>query len=728
MNEQRLIFDLPFALPVTAGLAATFITLALLAYRRTARPVSADTRAILQILRFFALMLALLGLVRPVMESRDPRNLKMSLPILVDATRSLEILDGGPGISRREQLRVFLRDNDGALEKLAERFEVAFFEFDQSARRVRKLSGNNDGSITSIARSLEEGIAAMRGKRIAAMLVISDGASTADKDISPIVERLAATDVPVYAIGLGTDVAGKVHRDTAMLRIRAKAFAFTGVSVPVQGEFSMTGLSGKTVMIEALEDGKVFDKRTFTAAASVWKGSVRFAYLPSSPGAHKITLKASAAGDELVMSNNALSTYVNVVSGGLSVGFLEASVRPEAKYIRRSLTSSRRIQANFMVKRPGQSLASGEGGGQSLLATFDVIVLGDLPAGNLGDAEMKEIEKSVSEGKGLVFLASRRSLGLGGYATTRLRALSPVSFSGGDAWVEDLVKLRLTEEGAAHAALRLARDPSESAGAWNALAECLGYLSTGSAKPTSQVLAQTQDGRPAIVVGKYGLGRTVAVLVDSTWRWVLSEADTATAHERFWQQLFLFAGGRDAKEENRLWIEMADFSYALEQNVLFTAKARDAEDAFPPDLEMVARHVTPDGRTEPITLDEAAGAFAGVVRPLIPGDHRIVVEATRKGEPFASTAANFLVTLSDAEFEQLTADFDALENLAEKTSGRFEVASSGHRILDELLAREDTYELLAVTRTELWNSVTIFIIITALLCAEWLVRKRHSLP
>lgn len=728
MNGQRLIFDPPFAVAITAGLAATFITLALLAYRRTPRPVSADTRAVLQILRLLAIVLALLGLVRPVMESRDPRNLKMSLPILVDATRSLEILDGGPGISRREQLRAFLRDNDGSLEKLAKRFEAVFFEFDKSARRVRELSGRSDGSVTSIARSLEDTLGAMRGKRLAAMLVISDGAGTADKDISPIIEHLAATEVPVYAIGLGTDVAGKVHRDAAMLRIRAKPFAFTGVRIPVQGEFSMTGMSGKTVTIEALEDGEVFDKRTFTAAGSVWKGSVRLMYLPSAPGAHKITLAAAPAGDELVVSNNALSTYVNVVSGGLSVGFLEASVRPEAKYIRRSLSSSRRIQATFMVKRPGESLAEREGGGQSLLATFDVIVLGDLPAKNLSVAEMAEIEKAVADGKGLVFLASRRSLGLGGYATTPLRTLSPVSFSGGDTWVEDPVKLRLTEEGARHTALRLSKDPSESAGAWNALAECLGYLSTGDAKPASQVLAQTQNGRPAIVVGKYGHGRTAAVLVDSTWRWILSEADTAAAHERFWQQLLLFAGGRDAKEDNRLWIEMTDYSYALEQNVLFTVKARDAEDEFPRDLVLSAQHVLPDGRTERITLDQAPGAFAGVVRPPVPGDHRIVVEATRKGEPFASAAANFLVTLSDAEFERLTADFEALQNLTEKTSGRFEAASGGHRILDELLAREDTYQLLAVTRTELWNSVTIFILVTGLLCAEWLLRKRHSLP
>jgi len=728
VNGQRLIFDLPFAVPVTAGLAATFITLALLAYRHTPRPVSADTRAVLHILRLVAIVLALLGLVRPVMESRDPRNLRMSLPILVDSTRSLEILDGGPGTSRREQLLAFLRDNDGSLEKLAERFEVAFFEFDKSARRVRELSGRSDGSVTAIARSLEDSLAAMRGRRLAAMLVISDGASTVDKDISPVIERLAATEVPVYAIGLGTDVAGKVHRDAAMLRIRAKPFAFTGVRVPVHGEFSMTGMSGKTVMIEALQDGEAFDKRTFTAAGSVWKGSVRFTYLPSSPGAHKITLAASPTGGELVVSNNALSTYVNVVSGGLSVGFLEASVRPEAKYIRRALSSSRRIQANFMTKRPGESLAAGEGGGQSLLATFDVIVLGDLPAKNLSKAEMGEIEKGVADGKGIVFLASRRSLGLGGYTTTPLRALSPVNFSGGDAWVDDLVKLRLTGQGAAHTALRLSKDAAESAGAWNALAECLGYLSTGSPKPASQVLVRTQDGHPAIVVGRYGHGRTVAVLVDSTWRWVLSETDTAIAHERFWQQLLLFAGGRDAKDENRLWIEMTDYSYALEQNVLFTVKARDAEDAFPRDLVLSAEHVLPDGRTQPITLDEGAGAFAGVVRPLTAGDHRILVKATRKGEPFASAAANFLVTLSDAEFERLTANFEALENLAEKTSGRFETAADGHRILDELLAREDTYELLAVTRTELWNSVTIFIIITSLLCAEWLVRKRHSLP
>ena len=46
-------------------------------------------------------------------------------------------------------------------------------------------------------------------------------------------------------------------------------------------------------------------------------------YIPQTPGEKKITLKVSPADGELVTSNNEISTFVTVLSGGLNVMFLQ---------------------------------------------------------------------------------------------------------------------------------------------------------------------------------------------------------------------------------------------------------------------------------------------------------------------------------------------------------------------------------------------------------------------
>ena len=723
-ETTRLLFDPVLPAPVLAGVTTVFIVLAVLACRRFPAKLSQQTRVMLRALRFAAIVLVLLGLFRPRVERREPVTVKMAVPIVLDATRSLDIRDGGEGRTRLEQLRAFLDVNRSVFSRLEERFDATWFAFDKTARPTDPSALGSEGAVTAIAGALEDVLAFTRGKRLAGVILATDGTVTADKDLAGAVERLRALNVPVYTIGLGQDTPGEVHRDAAVARLRAKPVVFTGVEAPVDAELAFTGLGGRTVRVDALLDGEPFDHRDVKVDGSLRRETVRFSYFPANPGAHKVTVRVDGADDEVVLTNNEQSTYVNVISGGLSVLFLEGGVRPEIKFIKRAIESSQRLRATFVLKRPGAALP----GGDRMLAGFDVVVLGDLPASHLSAGEIKALEDAVADGKGLVLLASRRSFGLGQYHRTALGEMSPVRTRAADRWVDEPVKVRLTDTGADHAALRLAKDAGESAGAWNALAECLGYLAAGDPKPASEILAETSAGAPLIVVGQYGHGRTVAVLVDSTWRWVLAENDTAELQARFWQQLLLFASGRDMEEENQVWIEMRDYSFVRDQKVLFTVRARTADGDFPEDLEITASHVSPDGTRRAIPLDRAPQAFAGVLEPARAGDHKILVEATRGGEPFASASADFLVYLGDAEFEELVADLDTLRLLSHDTGGVFRRPDNARATLEEIIDLPDTHEVTAATRTELWNAPAIFALLALCLCAEWLIRKHHGMP
>ena len=65
------------------------------------------------------------------------------------------------------------------------------------------------------------------------------------------------------------------------------------------------------------------------------------------PGEYKLTLEAVDQPGELVTTNNELSTFVNVLKGGLNVLYIEGALRVEEKFIRRALDSSPDIKVDY---------------------------------------------------------------------------------------------------------------------------------------------------------------------------------------------------------------------------------------------------------------------------------------------------------------------------------------------------------------------------------------------
>src|SRR5690606_35328583 len=90
---------------------------------------------------------------------------------------------------------------------------------------------------------------------------------------------------------------------------------------------------------------------------------------------------------------------------------------------------------------------------------------------------------------------------------------------------------RLTAEGARHPITRLAGDPVENAAWWERLVPLDGTNVVLGARHDATVLLEHPtrkgaDGRPlpVLAVREVGEGRTMALTVDSSWRWSLSEA------------------------------------------------------------------------------------------------------------------------------------------------------------------------------------------------------------
>ena len=154
-------------------------------------------------------------------------------------------------------------------------------------------------------------------------------------------------------------------------------------------------------------------------------------YIPQTPGEKMITLKVAAQDGELLKSNNEISTFVTVLSGGLNVLFLQGSNWSwDYKYMMRSIATSQDIQVEG-VRDPG-ARPGGQGRGRRRRVRAGPLqrLRPERPPGRLSDPEQQRLlVEAVRKGAGphdarRPFQLRRRRLGRHAACRTSCRSTS----------------------------------------------------------------------------------------------------------------------------------------------------------------------------------------------------------------------------------------------------------------------------------------------------------------
>src|SRR5439155_22346178 len=132
-----------------------------------------------------------------------------------------------------------------------------------------------------------------------------------------------------------------------------------------------------------------------------------------------------------------------------------------------------------------------------------------------------------------------QSFPAGDYAGTPIQDILPVTLlpPRPTAVDETPVQLKLTDAGRRHPVAELVAGGAQNEQAWARLPRLPGLNTTGPLKGGAQVLLQSAEGRPVLVVGEAGRGRVLSLLTDSSWYWSFLAAGQELgprAYETFW--------------------------------------------------------------------------------------------------------------------------------------------------------------------------------------------------
>ena len=752
-------------------------------YLRMTHPMHPRYRFLLIAMRICAASILLCCLLAPVIIEKKDITPPTHLSILVDTSKSMNLVDASMGetsISRLRQANQLLFNGQSQfLQALRDRFEVHLYPFDTGLHQSVVLPQDLEaealpqfepsGALTDIATAIREAAAAWKGQNAAGMLLITDGGHNSGQ--FPL-EDIIGLGVPVYAIGVGSV---EPPKDIQIQHIDYTPVAYTNHESIIRVTVLQTGYTGKTARLSLRETTRktLVDSTTLTfnePQNATSKQIVELKLTPQVEGNFQYTIELPVLDGELTEANNQKTFSVKVVKAKLNVFYLEGRPRWEYTYLKRALQRDPDIEATCAILLrnkskqfpPTNSLLSRLDGyypqttsisetprfpeTRTQLSKYDVLILGDLGDEHLTATQQRAIIDFVEvQGKPIIFLPSRRMLGMNGLRNTELAQLLPIDIPRNGCRRHDTEFIvQPTPAGTFHPMLQLMGTQqsqtstlaSNNTAAWRNMPALPRSFSGFRLRGGATALMESGKGDPILILQRAGLGKSLLIATEGLWNWdfgVNTFKDTRyqDTYSRFWAQVLRWMATNT--DDEKLHLTTDANSYAIGDTATVTAylyseayRATQTEatvqfEVMPPEGAPFQRQIR--GITE--TATDTGNLYSTQFSLLQNGTYRIRATAKTPNQTLGEDQIDIHVHPQLAELEAPQLNEDLLKKLTSETGGTY-FAIADAEALPENVAKVQNQVFVDAER-ELWSHPLILITVVGLLGTEWFLRKRIGL-
>jgi len=370
------------------------------------------------------------------------------------------------------------------------------------------------------------------------------------------------------------------------------------------------------------------------------------------------------------------------------------------------------------------------------LGRFDVLILGDLDPVPLGTSAPDNVREFVREKGGSVIFIAGTQFNPQAFKGTPFESLLPFDIASvkptSDATSEGYHP-KLTVEGhKGNSLFRLGNSEADSLRIWNGLPKLTWLLEIPELKPGARVFAEhpTKSGLkhplPVILMHQVGAGKVLYHATDESWRWRLLRGDIY--YGRYWIQAIRYLSrsrliGKDRTAE----LTVDQLVYQRGQPVTLRVKFVD-ERYIPTDGSGVTVTVERKGEgRQTLTLSRLTDlptAFEGQLPRLAEGTYHGWISQPAFNE--APPSIDFRVEVPQRELLRRALDAADLQLTATTSHGRFYTLDDVDKLVSEI-PRGTPVPLETDEPIPLWNRWELLTLLTGLLAAEWLMRKRFKL-
>ena len=723
---------------VAAAAVAVAAGLTILAYRKGhGRP---GQRIALAGIRLAILALILVCMFRPLLVVRAAVPQQNFLGVLLDDSRSMQIadVDGQPRASFVKS--EFGASDRGLLKALSERFTVRTFRFSSAATRTTQESDLTFGGSQSRLGAALSGVRQeLAGLPVAGLVMVSDGADTADAALGDAILGLKAEGLPVFTIGVGRETLSK---DIQVGRVVTPKTALKGTTLMVDVVLSQSGFDGQKVTLDVEDEGTLVSTQQVSLPNAGTPASIPVRFTVNEAGPRVLRFRVSPQQGELVTENNAREALIDVRDRKEKILYFEGEPRYEYKFIRRAIPEGDNIIVTSLIRTADNKyMRQGVDGPDELVAAFPKtreelfayrsLIIGSLEAAAMTGDQLKMISEFVDRrGGGLLMLGGPRAFAEGGWTGTAVADILPVVLDRNKLQPKGTVMrltIKPTRAGAATAVTQLGANEQASAERWNSLPVVTAVNRVDAVKPGATVLLMGTDEsraeRPMLIFQRYGRGKTFAFLPQNSWVWQMHStiAVDDLTHENYWRQLMRWlVDGVPDQVEPALTTERVEPG----EGAILTANIVDPSFVELNDAAVMATVTAPDGTVSDVPMSwdgEHAGQYQATIPTKAPGWYAARIDATRAGKSVGSAVTHFRAAPGDAEYFDATMHAGTLRRIADETGGRFYDPSNTSTLADDL--RYTGRGVTTVEEHELWHLPIVLLLLVGLLCAEWGYRR-----
>lgn len=595
-----------------------------------------------------------------------------------------------------------------------------------------------------------------------AVILLTDGRDHSGRSPTLLAKNLADSNCPVWPVMIGTP---RKPKDLAIVSVDAPTTVYRQDSPRVQFWINTSGFAGEPITVELREEGGgAADNQPLKSLTLQGTGgtvSGEFQLDADNIGRRHYELRIPFRDGETRPDNNSRRFSVAVVDDRAHVLLVDEAPRWEYRYLDAALARDDRIELKHVLfQQPRLGLLQDHflpnqwaqlGPLDQLLEGLDLVIIGDVSPQYLTQEHWDRLERFVGEAGGtIVFCAGKQSLP-SSHRTPTFESLLPITHvrpfdvAAPLAIAPPVIRglpLQLSPEGESLPMLKFAADAQENRQLWSRLPGPV-WMMFGEAKPAATVWVTAQipealrgplntERQSAWMVHQhYGVGQTVWIGSDSTWRWRHRAGDRF--HHRFWGQLARWAANTKLAAGNA-FVKFGPEQPEVEQHqpLLFRARFSPTFLREHPDIRVQAELLRPTDQqvVATIPLKPVPGRpllHEGQSTDLPTGNYRARLRANR--DELGRDPIETDVTVRDQatpELADLSANQDLLNQLAEAGNTRL-LTPRDLQELPNLLRPTDQ----AITETRedpLWNHWSMLLLIFALLTAEWIVRKWNGLP
>lgn len=670
-------------------------------YSKTVPPVAGVLRWFLFFLRASSIALILICIASPVAETVLNAVKKTRVAIILDT--SLSINQPKDPSRMADAIKVF----DNLRTKLGKR--AILFGFDTGLRRFGDSAPVFNGIGTDMSTALST---VLSMKYISSAVVISDGISNLGTDPLTL-DNLR--EFPVNTVSVGKT--GMVH-DFSVGGISVSPLGRDGETVPVEiSAVSPSGFSGD-IKAEIIEKGKpsVSGKINFHGTGS----SSAVIQLPlKGVGLHTFTVSIKPSGEDYT-GNNSRTFSVKVLKSSYRILISADRPSPDFAFIRRIIDSEKSFKPYYLV---GGDIKKGvDKVFPDNLNEFDAAIFINWGDPETSGKNIDKIKSVISAGMGAWFIGSSIPTG----TFKNLAEILPFIYTGVNS-SDSLFSIDLTETGQVH---YITSGEGGGKSKWHSLPP-LSSAAMVKEIPEKGVLlatASSASGKsaptPAIITGKSGKGKIVAMPISGIWRWQLM-LEGAGMDEGFYKGFVtgLINWLINENEEAPLTVSTDYSSYLSGQEINLEARLFDSVYSPISGAEIMVKTNASGIKT---VLDESKpNIYTGKFGGLPPGEYSYIAAAFIKGKKYTETSGKILVENYSVEMVNTEPDYTLLKKIAE-SSGGINITPAGIDSLTAFLSPKSVTERIERTWDFRMNFLFLALIIF-FLAMEWGIRKNRGM-